>query len=60
MITSIYSNKWQGEAYILTRYMRIVLYPYQNLGLVSPGGIISYRHIMLTSLLSSLSNSFML
>ena len=27
----------EGEVYILTRQMRAVLRPYQNLGLVSPG-----------------------
>ena len=60
MIMLIYSNKGQGEAYRLTRQMCTILYPYQNLGLVSPGGIISHRHIMLTNLLPYLSNVPML
>jgi len=46
----IYCNKGEGEIYILTRQMHAVLHSYQNLGLVSPGRIISC-HIMLTSLL---------
>ena len=36
-----------------------VLHPYQNLGSVSSGGIISHRHFMLTSLLLLLSNGSM-
>ena len=31
----------EGEVYILTGQMRAVLRPYQNLGLVSPGWIIT-------------------
>jgi len=50
MITFIYCSKGEGEVYILTRQMRAVFRPYQNLGLVSPGRIISH-HITLTSLL---------
>jgi len=49
MITFIYCSKEEGEVYILTRQMHIVLRPYKNLGLVSPGWIIS-GHITLTSL----------
>ena len=60
MITFIYYSKGEGEEYILTRQMRAVLRPHQNLGLVSPGWIISHCHITLTSLLPSLSNGSML
>jgi len=54
MITFIYCSKGKGEVYtyLFTRQIRAVLHPYQNLGLVLPGWIIS-RHIMLTSLLPS-------
>ena len=60
MITLMHSNKEPDEAYILTRQMRTVLYPYQNLGLFSPGGVISHHHITLASLLPSLFNVPML
>jgi len=39
MITLIYSNIEQGMVHILTRKMRTVLYPYENL-VVSSGRII--------------------
>ena len=35
--------------YLPTRQMRAVLRPYQNLGLILPDWIISYRHITLTT-----------
>ena len=58
MIMLIYSNKGPGETYILT--YKTILYSYRNLGLVSPGGIISHCYITITSLLPSLSNVPML
>ena len=52
MMMFIYCSKGEGDVYILTRQIHIVLHPYQNLGLVSPGWII-LCHIMLTSFLPS-------
>jgi len=50
-ITFIYCSKGKVRyTYLLTRQMHAVLHPYQNLGLVLPGWIISH-HITLTSLL---------
>ena len=60
MLTFTYCSKGQGEAYILNYKANVRGFvSIANLSVVSSGGTISHRHIMLTSLLPLLSNSSM-